>query len=66
MNAIKFFLYFGIVNLALAVLYICTAIKNNESIIWLISITQMILSGYLIRIYTKFPYSKEDFNNESD
>ncbi len=66
MNAIKFFLYFGIINLALAVLYIYTAITNNEPIIWFISISQMILSGYLIRIYAKFPYNKKDFNNESN
>ena len=44
MNAIKFFLYFGIINLTLAVLYIYTAITNNEPIIWLISISQIILS----------------------
>ena len=66
MNAIKFFLYFGIFNLCLAVVYIYTAINNNESSIWFIVLSQMLLSCYLIRIYIKFPYCKEDFNNESN
>ncbi len=66
MNAIKFFLYFGIFNLCLVLPYIYTAINNNEPMIWFIVFSQVILSSYLIRIYTKFPYSKEDFNNESD
>lgn len=66
MNAIKFFLFFGIFNLCLAVLYIYTAIIKNEPIIWFIVLIQILLSGYLIRIYAKFPYNKKDFNNESN
>ena len=66
MNAIKFFLFFGIFNLCLAVLYIYTAIIKNEPIIWFIVLSQILLSGYLIRIYAKFPYNKKDFNNESN
>ncbi len=61
MNAIKFFLYFGIVNSFLSLLYAYTAIKGHEPLLWILVLVQVLLSIHLIRIYITFPYSKKDF-----
>ena len=61
MNAIKFFLYFGLFNLCLSVLYAYLTLTSPNPILWLLVVREVLLSIHLIRVYITFPYSKRDF-----
>ncbi len=61
MNAIKFFLYFGLFNLCLSVLYTYLTLTSPNPILWLLVVGEVLLSIYLIRVYITFPYRKRDF-----